>query len=279
MENTLFVQFEIEMTELIESVKRESGKHVLIANKQNTRAGLLPVTNLLSNHVRVDRYVSTVVETDCIWKDSNINRRTKQTAVDSGLFNVLLWFKILGLLIQNIWKKIEPFVMWPYRRMLRISWMEKKPINSLLKILVFRKCCPLYDTSGNPLWDFEEFKSITDFWRMCLFGRWTRRVTLISEISNIEEWCYCWMIWRTVKDKETQELSLKKRCWKNKDTIPNYNKLHCTYREPGLKKLIPMVQFSQSITCGMETTFFFFKQHGYLKKKSCYIFCRFNYFN
>ena len=61
-----------------------------------------------------------------LWKDRSITLQTKKKLVETLVFPVVLHGSEPGVLKKKERKKIYSFKLWCWRRMLRISWKERK---------------------------------------------------------------------------------------------------------------------------------------------------------
>jgi hypothetical protein len=68
-----------------------------------------------------------------IWKDKNITLRTKMRLVKAMVFPVALYGCEAWTKTKAIKKKLDVTEMWMWRRMLRISWTEKRTNESVLE--------------------------------------------------------------------------------------------------------------------------------------------------
>ncbi|KAL4113049.1 hypothetical protein QTP88_016750 [Uroleucon formosanum] len=164
-ETTLSTKSEPDMSQLIKRVEEASNKYGLTINRNKTkvmvidRAGVLPHTNVLNGYQKVNEfiYLGSIVQADggsskeirrCvtlgrevvsrltpIWKDNHISRNSKLRLLKALTFSVMLYGSETWTLKVEDVKRINAFEMWAYRRMLRISWMERRTNSSILAVL------------------------------------------------------------------------------------------------------------------------------------------------
>ena len=87
-------------------------------------------TNLNDDSKEIKRRIgiaenATIALTN-IWKDKAISLKTKKRLLQSLVFSIATYGSECWLLKNSNKRKIEAFELWCYRRMLRISWTEKK---------------------------------------------------------------------------------------------------------------------------------------------------------
>ena len=81
-----------------------------------------------------------------IWKDRNISLRTKKRLLQSLVFSIASYGSECWVLKSTDRKRIDGFEMWCYRRVLRISWIEKKTNEEVLqKINIQRRLLNILD--------------------------------------------------------------------------------------------------------------------------------------
>lgn len=168
-DTTLCANSEEEMSRLLKKVEEESEKFGLTINKSKTkvmivdRDNAIPPTNILDGFEKVEEfiYLGSLVQADGgghkeirrrialgreavskltpIWKDHNISRNNKLRLLKTLAFSVMLYGAETWTLRKADIKRIDAFEMWSYRRMLRISWMERRTNASILEKLNIQK--------------------------------------------------------------------------------------------------------------------------------------------
>ena len=164
-DTTLCAQTMPEMENLLKRVEEESQKLGLTINKGKTkimivdRGKLLPDTAAPSGYEQVSQfiYLGSMVDSEggstkeikrrialardatvrltTIWKDRAITQGTKLKLLKTLVFPVFLYAAETWTIKMADRKRIDAFEMWAYRRMLRISWTEKKTNVSILNAL------------------------------------------------------------------------------------------------------------------------------------------------
>jgi hypothetical protein len=163
----LCTKSEPEMSQLIKRVEEASNKYGVIINRNKTkvmiigRAGVLPHTNVLNGYQKVNEfiYLGSIVQEDGgssreirrrvtlrreavswlipIWKDNHISRNSKLRLLKALTFSAMLYgSETYTLKVEDVKQRINPFELWAYRQMLRISWMERRTNFSILAMLL-----------------------------------------------------------------------------------------------------------------------------------------------
>ena len=70
--------------------------------------------------------IAAVVGLDKIWKENDVRMETKVRLMEALVFPVATYEAETWTLRQADIKKIEAFENWCWRKMLRISWIEKR---------------------------------------------------------------------------------------------------------------------------------------------------------
>ena len=68
-----------------------------------------------------------------IWKDKNISLETKKRLLNTLVFSIANFGSECWVLKNSERKRINSFELWCYRRLLRISWTEKKTKDEVLQ--------------------------------------------------------------------------------------------------------------------------------------------------
>ena len=61
-----------------------------------------------------------------IWKDRGVTLETKVTLVNNLVFPIVLYGAETWTMRKHERRKIDAFELWCWRRVLRVSWMERK---------------------------------------------------------------------------------------------------------------------------------------------------------
>ena len=67
-----------------------------------------------------------------IWKDKHLSLETKTRIVNAMIFPVILYGCETWTKTREMEKKIDACEMWTWRKMLRVSWTEKRTNESIL---------------------------------------------------------------------------------------------------------------------------------------------------
>ena len=67
-----------------------------------------------------------------VWKDKHVSLHTKARIVNAMIFPVILYDCETWTKTRAMEKKIDACEMWIWRRMLRVSWIEKRTNESIL---------------------------------------------------------------------------------------------------------------------------------------------------
>ena len=73
-----------------------------------------------------------------VWKDNNVSRQLKLRLMYALVWSVLLYGAESWTLRKADEKRIDSMEMWCYRRLLRVSWMERRSNDSIMQELGFR---------------------------------------------------------------------------------------------------------------------------------------------
>ena len=103
--------------EIIENVKEFVYLGALITNNYDD-------TKEIRRRLCIAR--SVMVSVTNIWKDKSISITTKKRLLHTLLFSIASYGSECWVLKNMNKKKIEAFELWCYRRLLRISWTDKK---------------------------------------------------------------------------------------------------------------------------------------------------------
>ncbi|XP_063613390.1 uncharacterized protein LOC134786664 [Penaeus indicus] len=153
-----------ELQNLVDRVKTESEKTGLLLNAKKTKVMKIqktptdqeiiidgaPVENVteftylgatFTNKVddskeirkRITLAKNATIALSNIWKDRNISIITKKRLLHSLVFSIASYGSECWVLKATDRKKIESFEIWCYRRVLRISWIEKKTNEEVLQ--------------------------------------------------------------------------------------------------------------------------------------------------
>ena len=79
------------------------------------------------------------MELDTIWKDRGIRKELKMKLVKALIWPVITYGTEGWTLKKDDERRLEAVEMWCYRRMLRISWTEKRTNKSILNELQTRR--------------------------------------------------------------------------------------------------------------------------------------------
>ena len=88
---------------------------------------------------RIGRAKKAIMELDTIWKDRGIRKELKMKLVKALIWPVITYGAEGWTLKKDDEIRLEAAEVWCYRRMLRISWMEKWTTKSLLDELQTRR--------------------------------------------------------------------------------------------------------------------------------------------
>ena len=81
---------------------------------------------------RIGRAKKATMELDTIWKDKGIRKELKMKLVKALILPVIIYGAEGWTLKKDDERRLEAAEMWCYRRMLRISWTEKRTNKSIL---------------------------------------------------------------------------------------------------------------------------------------------------
>ena len=81
---------------------------------------------------RIGRAKKATMELDIIWKDRGIRKELKMKLVKALIWPVITYGAEGWTLKKDDERRLEAAGMWCYRRMLRISWTEKRTNKSIL---------------------------------------------------------------------------------------------------------------------------------------------------
>ena len=88
---------------------------------------------------RIGRAKKATMELDTIWKDRGIRKELKMKLVKALIWPVITYGAEGWTLKKDDERRLEAAEMWCYRRMLRISWTEKRTNKSILNELQTRR--------------------------------------------------------------------------------------------------------------------------------------------
>ena len=88
---------------------------------------------------RIGRDKKATMELDTIWKDRGIRKELKMKLVKALIWPVITYGAEGWTLNKDDERRLEASEMWCYRRMLRISWTEKRTNKSILNELQTRR--------------------------------------------------------------------------------------------------------------------------------------------
>ena len=88
---------------------------------------------------RIARAKKATMELDTIWKDRGIRKELKMKLVKALIWPVITYGAEGWTLKKEDERRLEAAEMWGYRRMLRISWTEKRTNKSILNELQTRR--------------------------------------------------------------------------------------------------------------------------------------------
>ena len=88
---------------------------------------------------RIGRAKKATMELDTIWKDRGIRKELKMKLVKALIWPVITYGAEGWTLKKYDERRLEAAEMWCYRRMLRISWTEKRTNKSILNELQTRR--------------------------------------------------------------------------------------------------------------------------------------------
>src|ERR1700733_4733779 len=103
-----------------------------------------------------------------IWKDKHVSVETKKRLVRALIFPVGMYGCESWTKTQRMEKKINACEMWIWRKMLRISWTEKRTNESVRKELGIEK--------------EETLQQSATKWKLCYFGHVMRSNGLEKEL-------------------------------------------------------------------------------------------------
>ena len=99
----------------------------------------LPVDCSEDVKARIGRAKKATMELDTIWKDRGIRKELKMKLVKALIWPVITYGAEGWTLKKDDERRLEAAEMWCYRRMLRISWTEKRTNKSILNELQTRR--------------------------------------------------------------------------------------------------------------------------------------------
>ena len=105
-----------------------------------------------------------------IWKDKHVSVETKKRLVRALIFPVVMYGCESWTKTQSMEKKINACEMWIWRKMLRISWTEKRTNESVRKELGIEK--------------EETLQQSATKWKLCYFGHVMRSNGLEKELMT-----------------------------------------------------------------------------------------------
>ena len=76
-----------------------------------------------------------------IWKDKGTSIGTKKRLLKSLVFSIASYRSECWVLKKSDVKKIEAFELWCYRRLMRISWTDRKSNKWVLEKTILMKDC------------------------------------------------------------------------------------------------------------------------------------------
>ena len=108
-----------------------------------TSTGSRPDGQLLRRHQSKNRKgKKAIMELDTIWKDRRIRKELKMKLVKALIWPVITYGAEGWTLKKYDERRLEAAEMWCYRRMLQISWTEKRTNKSILdELQTRRKLC------------------------------------------------------------------------------------------------------------------------------------------
>ena len=92
----------------------------------------------VESKAKIGRAKKATMELDTIWKDRGIRKELKMKLVKALIWPVITYGAEGWTLKKDDERRLEAAEMWCYRRMLRISWTEKRANKSLLDELQTR---------------------------------------------------------------------------------------------------------------------------------------------
>ena len=84
---------------------------------------------------RVGSGVSTLAEMNTIWRAKKLKIKGKINSMRAMAVSIYLYRCESWTLTDKIWRKLEAFEMKCHRRVLRITWKEKKTKENVLKLV------------------------------------------------------------------------------------------------------------------------------------------------
>ena len=78
-----------------------------------------------------------------IWKTRSISLNTKKRLLNSLVLPIATYGSECWVLKTSDKKRLESFELWCYRRMLRISWTERKTNDEVRKELIAKRDFPI----------------------------------------------------------------------------------------------------------------------------------------
>ncbi|XP_063389200.1 uncharacterized protein LOC134674985 [Cydia fagiglandana] len=164
-DTTIIASTEAELADILDRIDRISAEYGLLINRSKTklmfvnRSGHPQRTNELRDLDSVRKFVylgsqisddgdcdqeivrrgqmakAAVKRLEKIWRNRGINRKTKIKLMHTLIFSIFLYASETWTLKARALRRIDAFEMWCWRRMLNISWTERRTNESILKEL------------------------------------------------------------------------------------------------------------------------------------------------
>ena len=101
----------------------------------NTESNIMQEVNR-----RINIAKTSVQTVDKIWKSKAVNYKLKPRLVRSTAFTIAFYGSESWTFSRKVQKKLNAFEMWAYRRIVRVSWREKRTNEWVLQELRTKSC-------------------------------------------------------------------------------------------------------------------------------------------
>ena len=104
------------------------GKDIEVVTKFISLGALITKDGLCGKEVQRRMAIGKFAmgELTSIWKDRGVTMKTKVKLVKVLVFPIVLYGAETWTMRKHERRKIDPFELWCWRRVLRVSWMERK---------------------------------------------------------------------------------------------------------------------------------------------------------